>query len=118
MAGYYPSAYYGNGGFRTPATSGLPEGMSRAARAGKYNGREARDGYVNPVGQAWDSDWYIRRNEYDKITDVAFIRRFCGKCGAVIRTNSDGLKECSNPRCARIFDGGPNDWPVKVRYVR
>lgn len=110
-SGFCVSAFYGQSRVDRRKNEVRVAGYSRLPSRG------ARDGYTNPVDQAWDSKFYIDRNADGEPIGTSFKRRFC-TCGAEIRRNSDMLYQCSNDRCAKIFTGRDDDWPMKVRYIR
>lgn len=104
LADFAVSAYYAKGKRRR-----YPGGYSRLPS------REAHDGFVSPVEQAWDSKWYTDKDENGDIVGISFKRRYCKGCGTIIRHNKDGLLQCG---CGRIFSGKDNDWPIITRYIR
>jgi hypothetical protein len=80
------------------------------------HGRSAHDGYSNPTGKHWDSDWLFERSPEGWITGMSFKRRYCMDCKVPIQRDDAGMFVC--PECGRIFsidkDGG---WPYYAKYI-
>lgn len=114
---FYTSAYYGDGEISAYIVGAESDVSLPAAYSRRPIGRGAHDRQINPDDTAWDSDWKIERSEdTGRITGIAYKRRYCKGCNSVIRRQDDGILLC--PECGRIFDGGYNDWPITVRYMR
>lgn len=114
---FAPSAYYGNGDPAANVSTSEAHSKRLAPRQSHARSDGFGDGYVNPFGQAWDSDWHVKYNDFGEIENIAYKRRYCKGCGAIIRRGDGGLLICSNAECARVFTGGYDDWPILVRYI-